>query len=113
KQAGAGRFEIVVPSVSILAQPPVALVDKFAARHGTSQVAQAYLEHLYSPQGQQLAAKHYYRPAIGESVSAAERARFAELELFTIDQVFGGWKQAQHEHFDDGGVFDQIYQPGK
>ena len=110
---GVGEFEIVAPSTSILAEPPVAVVDKFAAKHGTTEVAKAYLEHLYSPQGQQLAAKHYYRPAISESVSAEQRQQYAQLELFTIDQALGGWGQAQHEHFDDGGVFDQIYQPGK
>ena len=113
KNLGPGEFEIVVPSVSILAEPPVAVVDKVAAKHGTTQVATAYLEHLYSPQGQQLAAKHYYRPAKSESVSPEQRQQFAQLELFTIDAVFGGWAEAQPEHFDDGGVFDQIYQPGK
>jgi sulfate/thiosulfate transport system substrate-binding protein len=73
-------------------------------------VAQAYLEHLYSPQGQQLAAKHYFRPSKAEAVSAQQREQFAQVELFTIDEVFGGWSKAQPEHFDDGGVFDQIYQ---
>lgn len=113
KDLGVGEFEIVVPSVSILAEPPVAVVEKFAAKHGTSEVAKAYLEHLYSPQGQQLAAKHYYRPAVSEAVSAEERKQFAQLELFTIDTAFGGWAKAQAEHFADGGIFDQIYQPGK
>jgi sulfate transport system substrate-binding protein len=113
KDLGPDEFEIVVPSISILAEPPVAVVDKFAARHGTQEVATAYLEHLYSPQGQQLAAKHFYRPAIGELVSPGERKQFAQLELFTIDQVFGGWDKAQREHFADGGIFDQIYQPGQ
>jgi len=113
KDLGPGQFEIVVPSVSILAEPPVAVVDKVAEKRGTTAVAKAYLEHLYSPQGQQLAAKHYYRPAVSELVSAEERQQFAQLELFTIEQGFGGWARAQAEHFDDGGVFDQIYQPGK
>jgi len=113
KEAPAREFEIVVPSISILAEPPVAVVDEVAKKNGTTAVAKAYLEHLYSPQGQQLAAKHFYRPAIQESVSAEERKHFAQLELFTIDDVFGGWSKAQREHFDDGGTFDQIYQPGK
>jgi len=108
KDAGAKDFEIVVPSISILAEPPVAVVEKVAEKHGTAKVAKAYLEHLYSPQGQQLAAKHFYRPAIAESVSPEQRKQFAQLELFKIDDVFGGWAKAQHEHFDDGGTFDQI-----
>lgn len=101
-------IEIVVPSISILAEPPVAVVEKFAEQHGTAKVAKAYLEHLYSPQGQQLAAKHFYRPAIAESVSAEQRKLFAQVELFRIGDVFGGWAQAQSEHFNDGGVFDQV-----
>jgi sulfate/thiosulfate transport system substrate-binding protein len=113
KGAGANDFEIVVPSISILAEPPVAVVEQVAAKNGTMAVAKAYLEHLYSPQGQQLAAKHFYRPAIAELVSDQERQQFAQLELVRIDDVFGGWAKAQHEHFDDGGVFDQIYQPGE
>jgi len=113
KDAGASDFEIVVPSASILAEPPVAVVQKVAAKHGTTEIAKAYLEHLYSPQGQQLAAKHYYRPAVSEAVSVEQRKQFAQLDLFTIDVAFGGWAKAQAEHFTDGGVFDQIYQPGK
>jgi len=113
KEAGAGEFEIVVPSVSILAEPPVAVVDAVAEKKGAAAVAKAYLEHLYSPQGQQLAAKHFYRPAIAESVSEEQRKQFAQVELFTIDEVFGGWAKAQPQHFDDGGLFDKIYQPGK
>ena len=113
KDLGPDQFDIIVPSVSILAEPPVAVVDKFASRHGTTEVARAYLEHLYSPQGQQLAAKHFYRPAIIESVSPQQRRQFPQLQLFTIDEVFGGWDRAQAEHFGDGGLFDQIYQPGK
>jgi len=112
-ELGRDQLEIIVPSSSILAEPPVAVVDQVAARHGTAAVARAYLEHLYSPQGQQLAAKHFYRPAVSELLSEDERQQFAQLELFTIDQAFGGWAKAQAEHFDDGGVFDQIYQPGK
>jgi sulfate/thiosulfate-binding protein len=113
KEVGGDEFEIVVPSISILAEPPVAVVDKVAAKRGTTEVATAYLEHLYSPQGQQLAAKHFYRPAVTESISDEQRGQFAQVELFTIDEVFGGWDQAQPKHFDDGGVFDQIYQAGK
>lgn len=112
-ELGKDKFEIVVPSISILAEPPVAIVDKVAAKHGTTEVAKAYLEYLYSPQGQQLAAKHYFRPAISESISEEQRKQFASVELFNIDEVFGGWSKAQPEHFDDGGVFDQIYQPSK
>jgi sulfate transport system substrate-binding protein len=108
-ELGPDKFEIVVPSVSILAEPPVALVDKFADKHGTRQVAQAYLEYLYSPVGQRLAAKHYYRPVAPEHADPADLGRFPQVELFTIDQVFGGWRQAQKIHFADGGVFDQIY----
>jgi sulfate transport system substrate-binding protein len=113
KDLGPDQFEIVVPTLSILAEPPVTVVDKVADKHGTAEVAQAYLEHLYSPRGQQLAAKHFYRPAISESVADSERAQFAQVELFTIAEVFGGWNKAQAEHFDDGGLFDKIYQPGK
>jgi ABC-type sulfate transport system substrate-binding protein len=88
------------------------VVDQFAEKNGTSAVAKAYLEHLYSPHGQQLATKHFYRPAIAESVSDLQRKQFAQVELFKIDDVFGGWAQAQAQHFDDGGLFDKIYQPG-
>jgi sulfate transport system substrate-binding protein len=113
KDLGPDKFEIVVPSLSILAEPPVTVVDKVAQKHGTAEVAKAYLDYLYTPQGQQLAAKHFYRPAISDSMSAQQLAQFADVELFSIDEAFGGWKQAQAEHFDDGGVFDQLYQPGK
>jgi len=113
KDLGPQDVEIVVPSISILAEPPVAVIDKFAERHGTTAVAEAYLKYLYSARGQQLAAKYHYRPVDPQEVPADDLAQFAELELFTIEQVFGSWKQAQVEHFDDGGVFDQIYQPGQ
>ena len=113
KESGGDDFEIIAPSISILAEPPVAVVDKVAAKNGTTGVAKAYLEHLYSPQGQQLAAKHFYRPAVAGAVSDAELKQFAQLELFSIDDVFGGWAKAQREHFDDGGLFDRIYQPGQ
>jgi len=110
RHLGAEEVEIITPSISILAEPPVALVDQVADRLGTRQVAQAYLEFLYSPEGQQLAAKHFYRPVRPEHVPPDRLAHFPKLELFTIDEVFGGWDKAQKEHFDDGGVFDQIMQ---
>ncbi|MFA6560514.1 MAG: sulfate ABC transporter substrate-binding protein [Verrucomicrobiia bacterium] len=107
---GKDQFEIVAPSLSILAEPPVTVVDKFAAKHGTLAVAKAYLEHLYSEEGQELATKHYYRPRL-ESVAAKHAGKFPQLKLFTIDEVFGGWQKAQSQHFADDGVFDQIYKP--
>ncbi|PKQ06125.1 MAG: sulfate transporter subunit [Alphaproteobacteria bacterium HGW-Alphaproteobacteria-11] len=108
-----GQFEIVVPSISILAEPPVALADKNADRKGSRKVAEAYLNYLYSPEGQRLAARHYYRPREAQHAAAEDIARFPEVKLFTIDDKFGGWVKAQPEHFGDGGVFDQIYQPGR
>jgi len=107
------KFQIVVPSISIRAEPPVAWVDKNVARHGTQKVAEAYLRFLYTPQGQQIAAKHFYRPAEPDKVPAAALARFPDVKQVTIDGAFGGWKKAQAEHFADGGFFDQIYQPGR
>jgi sulfate transport system substrate-binding protein len=107
-ELGKDNFEIVVPSVSILAEPPVAVVQTIAEKHGTLKVAQAYLEYLYSPVGQRIAAKHYYRPVKPETADAADVARFPKLRTFTIDQVFGGWQKAQATHFKDGGIFDQI-----
>lgn len=112
KELGKGQFEIVVPPLSILAEPPVTLVDKVANRRGTTKVAQAYLEYLYSPEGQEIAAKNYYRPR-NPAVAAKYAGTFAKTELVTIDKVFGGWQAAQKKHFADGGVFDQIYQPGR
>jgi len=109
---GKGKFEIVAPSVSILAEPPVALVDKVADKHKTRAAATAYLEYLYSEEGQEIAAKHYYRPRL-ESVAAKYADLLPKITLFTIDDTFGGWAKAQKQHFSDGGVFDQIYQPGK
>lgn len=111
-ELGKDKFDLVVPSVSILAEPPVTLVDKTASRHGTTALATAYLQYLYSPEGQEIAARNYYRPRLKEVASKYEN-RFARLSLFTIDEEFGGWQKAQKKHFDDGGVFDQIYQPGK
>jgi sulfate transport system substrate-binding protein len=107
------KFEIVVPSISIRAEPPVAIVDKNVDRHGTRKVAEAYLRFLYTPQGQRLAARHFYRPAEPGVVPAAELARFPQVTQVTIDGAFGGWKKAQAEHFADGGFFDRIYQPGR
>lgn len=108
---GKGRFEIVAPSVSILAEPTVAVVEKVAKKKGTLEVARAYLEYLYSPAGQEIAAKHFYRPRLA-AVAAKYAATFPKVELFTIDEVFGGWAKAQQVFFSDGGTFDRIYQPG-
>ena len=105
------KFEIVVPSISIKAEPPVAWVDKNVAKHGTRKQAEAYLRFLYSPKGQQLAAKHFYRPAEPDKVPAALLAQFPEVAQVTIDGAFGGWKKTQAEHFGDGGFFDRIYKP--
>ena len=110
KELGPDKVEIVVPSLSILAEPPVTLVDKFADKHGTRKVAEAYLQHLYSEEGQDIAGKHYYRP-IDKQVAAKYAKTFAPVKLITIDEVFGGWQKAQKAHFEDGGSFDQIYKP--
>jgi sulfate transport system substrate-binding protein len=112
KELGPDKFEIVAPSVSILAQPPVAVVDKVVDKRGTRAVAEAYLQYLYSAEGQQIAAKNYYRPVV-EPYAKQYAAQFPNIKLFTIDEVAGGWTTAQKTHFADGGVFDQIYQPGK
>jgi sulfate/thiosulfate transport system substrate-binding protein len=109
-ELGRDKFEIVTPSVSILAEPPVAVVDKVVDKRGTRAVAQAYLEYLYTPEGQEIAARHYYRPRLA-AVAQKYAARFGKVPLFTIDEVFGGWTKTQKAHFDDGGIFDQIYQP--
>ena len=105
------ELQMVVPSLSILAEPPVALVDRNVDRNGTRDVAQAYLEALYSPDGQRLAAKHFYRPVKPEYADPADLARFPKLEMITVDGAFGGWGAAQAKFFADGGVFDQIYAP--
>ena len=107
-ELGKDKFEIVVPSLSILAEPSVAVVDKFVDKHGTRKVAEAYLKYWYTKEGQEIAARNYYRPRL-KSV-AAKYDHFAKVNLFTIDSVFGGWQKAQKTHFADGGVFDQIYQ---
>jgi sulfate transport system substrate-binding protein len=112
KELGPGKFEIVAPSVSVLAEPPVTVVDKVVGKKGTKPVAQAYLEYLYTEPGQELAAKHFYRPRLA-SVAAKYEARFPKVALITIDEVFGGWKKAHAAHFADGALFDQIYQPGR
>jgi sulfate transport system substrate-binding protein len=109
---GKGRVEIVVPSASILAEPPVAIVDKVVDKKGTRAAAEAYLQFLYSPEGQELAAKFHYRPR-DQKIAAKYAGTFAQVKLFTIDQAFGGWQVAQKTHFADGGTFDQIYRPGR
>lgn len=108
KELGPDKFEIVTPSLSILAEPPVAVVDGNVDRRGTREVATAYLQYLYSPEGQEIAARNYYRPTDAK-VAARHAGRFTRLTLFTIDDVFGSWTKAQKEHFADGGVFDRIY----
>ena len=112
KEFGADKLEIVAPPVSILAEPPVAVVDKIARKHGNEAVARAYLDFLYSDEGQDIAGRNFYRPR-SPAVAARYAKVFARLELFTIDEVFGGWQKAQKTHFSDGGVFDQIYQPSR
>ena len=109
-ELGQDKFEIVNPSMSILAEPPVTVVDKNVDKHGTRPVAEAYLQFLYSKEGQEIAAKHYYRPR-SEEVLKTHTPAFPEIEMFTIDEVFGGWTKAQKQHFADQGVFDQIYKP--
>ena len=111
EEFGKGDYEIVVPSVSILAEPPVAIIDNNVDRRGTREIAEAYLEFLYSKEGQEIVAKHHYRPR-DEEVLAKFADKFVEVKMFTIDDVFGGWQKAQQEHFGDGGIFDQIYVPG-
>ena len=107
RELGAGKFEIVYPSTSILAEPPVALVDKVVDKRGTRKVAQAYLEFLYTPAGQEIVARNFYRP-VDAQVAAKFAAHFPRIALFTVDEVFGGWEKAQKTHFADGGVFDQV-----
>ncbi|MFZ6744870.1 sulfate ABC transporter substrate-binding protein [Undibacterium sp. JH2W] len=112
KELGPDKVEIVAPSTSILAEPSIAVVDKVVDRRGTRKVAEAYLNYLYTDEGQDTIAKHYYRPTT-EKASKKYAAQFPKVKLFTIDDTFGGWTKAQKEHFADGGIFDQIYQPGK
>ncbi|MCW3475496.1 sulfate ABC transporter substrate-binding protein [Limobrevibacterium gyesilva] len=110
-EAGGNKFDIVVPSSSILAEPPVAVVDQVVDRKGTRKVAEAYLQFLYTPEGQELCARRFYRPRL-EAVARKYEDRFPKLELLTIDGKFGGWTRAQARFFDNGGVFDQVYRPG-
>ena len=112
KEYGVNKFEIVVPSVSILAEPPVAVVDKVVKKRGTEAVARAYLEYLYSEEGQEIAGRNFYRPR-SEKAAAKYAGQFAKVSLFTIDEVFGGWTKAQKTHFADGGSFDQIQQSSR
>ena len=112
KELGPDKVEIVAPSASILAEPPVSVVDKFVDKHNTRKVAEAYLQFLYTDEGQEIIAKNYYRPAT-DKAAAKYAAQFPKLKLFTLAEVAGNWQQAQKAHFADGGVFDQIYQPGK
>ena len=110
RELGPDKVQIVVPSLSILAEPPVTVVDKVADRRGTRKVAEAYLNYLYSEAGQELAGKHYYRP-INEKIATKYAAQFPKVKLLTVDEIAGGWTKAQKTHFADGGTFDQIYQP--
>jgi sulfate/thiosulfate transport system substrate-binding protein len=107
RESGSGSFELIHPSVSILAEPPVAIVDKNAKRNGTEALAKAYLEYLYTPEGQEIAAKHFFRPRL-EVVAQKHAKDFPKLELFTVDEVFGGWAKAHKAHFGEGGTFDEI-----
>jgi sulfate transport system substrate-binding protein len=108
KEFGSDKFEIVIPSATILAEPPVAVVDKVAQRHGTEKVSRAYLEYLYSPEAQELAAKYYYRPRL-KQVADKYASVFPKVNTFTVVEGCGGWQNAQAKHFSDGGTFDQIY----
>jgi sulfate transport system substrate-binding protein len=110
KELGPDKFEVIVPSVSILAEPPVAVVDKVVDKRGTRRVAEAYVQFLYSDAGQEIAAKHYYRPR-NEKAAAKYAAQFPKVTLFTVGESFGGWQKAQKTHFADGGSFDKLYQP--
>ena len=112
KELGPDKVEIVAPTISILAEPPVAVVDKNVDKRGTRKVAEAYLQFLYTDEGQEIIAKNYYRPAT-EKAAAKYAAQFPKVKLFTLAEIAGNWGEAQKAHFADGGVFDQIYQPGK
>jgi sulfate transport system substrate-binding protein len=114
EEFGADEYEVIYPSISIRAEPPVAVVEGNADRHGVRKAAEDYLKHLYSPAGQKIAARHYFRPADPSQADPADMARFKQMELATIDDtLFGGWAAVQPKHFDEGGVFDQIYQPAR
>jgi len=112
ERLGKDELEIVTPPLSILAEPPVAVVERFAGKHGTTRVARAYLEYLYSETGQEIAAKHFYRPRLA-SVAAKYADRFPNIRMVSVNDAFGGWARAQKTHFDDGGTFDAIYLPQK
>lgn len=112
QQLGKGDFQIVVPSVSILAEPPVAVVDKIVDYRKTRAIAEAYVQYLYSDEGQKIAAKHFYRPR-NQAAASASSYPFPKITMFSVDEMFGGWQKAQDTHFADKGIFDQIYQPGK
>ncbi|CAN5536647.1 sulfate ABC transporter substrate-binding protein [soil metagenome] len=113
QEFGADKFEIVAPPFSMLAEPPVSLVDFVVDKRGTRKVAEAYLNYLYTPAAQKIIAHNFYRPSKPEGVDAADLARFPKIKLVTIDEAFGGWAKAQSEHFAEGAVFDQIYRPGQ
>lgn len=114
QKLGSDKFDIVMPSISILAEPAVSLVDKVVVKHKTKEAAQAYLDYLYSSAGQELAAKYFYRPSRKDLVIKKELLKpFKDVELFTVDDIFSGWPKAQKEHFEDGGIFDQMYNPSK
>jgi sulfate transport system substrate-binding protein len=112
KELGPDKFEIIAPPQSIQAEPPVAVVDKVVDKRGTRRAAEAYVHYLYTEQGQEIAARHYYRP-VSEAARKKHAGQFPNVKMFTIDEVFGGWAKAQKAHFADGGSFDQIYQPAK
>ncbi|WP_050476994.1 sulfate ABC transporter substrate-binding protein [Herbaspirillum rhizosphaerae] len=112
KEWGPDKFDVVTPSISILAEPPVAVVDKVVDRRGTRKVAEEYLKHLYSDEGQEIIAKNYYRP-INPKIAAKYASQYPKVNLITVDNTFGGWQKAQKDHFSDGGSFDQLYVPGK
>ena len=111
KELGPDKVELITPSISVLAEPPVAVIDKNAEAKGTAEVAKAYLEYLYTPAGQKVAVKHYYRPSKPEFVDAEVLKQFPQLELFSVNDVFGSWREANDKHFKDGGIFDAIYAP--
>ena len=108
KELGPDQFEIIVPSLSILAEPPVAVVSKVADRHGALKIAQAYIDYLYSPEGQEIAGRNFYRPR-DRQVAAKFAGMFKDIQFVTVDEEFGGWKKAQAAHFADGALFDQIF----
>lgn len=112
REVGKDKFDLVVPSVSILAEPPVAVVDRFVDKHGTRAITEAYLQYLYSDEGQEIAARHHYRPR-SAAIAAKHASEFPTIKLFTVDEVFGGWANAQKTHFADDGIFDRIYEVRK